>query len=171
MAERNIDLFVNQAYGEVVPSVTDALSFQEIATGVSTFEKMAWVLQRAHWFVSVATLNELQAVTDAITLAITISDKMTSLGLDDAAVIDMVALYPALHGTAGNMETVKIPIVSDFSTLPGGGVIIPPRPIYIAMQSAGFSAARSASCRIYFTTRKLAADEYWELVEARRMIE
>ena len=73
-------------------------------------------------------------------------------------------------GTPANFAFMDIPIVVDFSTLPGGGIIVPPNPLYLAAKGLGLGAAQSVSVRFWYTNIALKPEEYWELVESRRII-
>lgn len=164
------DKFVNKAFITVTESAPNTLTFAELATGVSIFEKVAWVIHRLHWFVGSVVLKELITDTDTVTLGITGNNKMSTITLDDPGVYDMMALICTVSGTPANAFVHTTPIIRDFSTLPGGGIIVPPRPIYIAVIGSGLAAAAVASVRIEYTVMELKADEYWELVEATRIL-
>lgn len=61
----------------------------------------------------------------------------------------------------------------DYSLMPGGGLITPPSTVFL--QSYGTVAAMSAitistRARIYYTIMDLTTEDYWQLVESRRMI-
>lgn len=165
------DKYVNKAYGEVTESAAGTLSFGEIQTGMAMFEKVAWIIHRIHWFPSAASLLQLTAVSDYLTMALVGSDKMSSLSLRDQAVYDIFVIRPLVYGTAASAEQMVIPVIRDMSNLPGQGLIVPPRPLYIACISGGFANPAIVSARIEFTYKELKADEYWELVEATRIIE
>lgn len=64
-------------------------------------------------------------------------------------------------------------IVANYNDLPGGGLITPPSTVFL--QSYGTLAAMSAitisvRARVYYTITELTTEDYWQLVEARRMI-
>lgn len=165
------DRFVNLAYATVTMSGANALTFSEIQTGLAMFEKVAWIIHRIVWYIPAATVQEIVANTDFMQLGFTGNNKMSDLSIDDAAVYDLIELVGMVSGAPAVGFIVKSPAVSDFSTLPAGGLIIPPRPLYVAANTAGFVAAGVVQARIYFTYKQLKADEYWELVEASRIIE
>lgn len=165
------DKYVQKAYAAVTLSAANTLTFSEINTGLAMFEKVAWIIHRIQWFLASATIQELVANDDYIQCALVGSDKMTSFGLDDQAVYDLFAIDAMVSGTPASGLLIVQPFVRDFSNLPGKGIIVPPRPLYVACTSAGFTVAASINVRIEFTYVKLKADEYWELVEATRIIE
>ncbi|MBA7586008.1 hypothetical protein ES708_28004 [subsurface metagenome] len=74
-------------------------------------------------------------------------------------------------GTPATGTILRLPIERDFSDLPGKGVIITPKPLYVAVKALGFVAPAVVSCRIYYTVLELAADEFWELVQASRIVQ
>lgn len=165
------DTYVNRAYSRVTMSGANVLTFSEIQTGMAMFEKVAWIIHRIEWFPFLTSLQELAATSDDITMALVGNDNMTGLVLGDQAVYDILTLGINLVGAVVSHIILEEPIIRDFSNLPGQGLIIPPRPLYVAMMTNGFVAAGSVDCRIYFTYKSLKADEYWELVEATRIIE
>lgn len=165
------DKFVNKAFIQVIESAANTLTFAELATGVAIFEKVAWIIHRIHWFVGKAVLKEIIADTFSITYALTGNNKMNQLSLDDPGVYDMQAIICASTAAPANFVVHTIPVVRDFSTLPGGGIIVPPRPIFIAAVGGGLAAPASVQVRIEYTVRELKADEYWELVEATRILQ
>ena len=148
------DRYANKAYISVTESGANTLTFSEIQTGMAMFEKVAWLIHRIEWWIGDVARQELTAVTDFLTMALVGNNTMASLSLGDQAVYDIIRLGVVDMGVAAS----------------GGGLIIAPRPLYAAVQAGGFAAAAIVSARIYFTYLELKAEEYWELVEATRMI-
>jgi hypothetical protein len=85
-------------------------------------------------------------------------------------IFDFNELVAVLQGAGVSSHIVRMPFIKDLSTLPGGGSLVPCRPIFLFAKSAGWAAAGSFSARIYFTVVDLKAEEYWELVEATRLV-
>ena len=165
------DLFVNTAYGSVTQAVTNTLTFSEIQSGISLFDKVAWVIHRVEWTMAETCLHQLSAETDVLQMGVTVSNKVAALELSDPALVTMLELSMQEYGTPANAELVQKPVVQDFTNLPGGGLIIPPKPIYIAISCAGFASVATVHARLYFTHKDLSPADYWELVEARRIVE
>lgn len=171
MAKARIDKYVNTAYAEVTETGTNTLTFKQIDTGVSIFEKTAWIIHRIYWYFNRTQIAKLVASSDSIAVAVTLSNKMTDLELDDISVVDMLELLLFIKGTPASANVYQVPWVRDFTNLPGGGLIVPPRPIYVAVRGYGLSNAVTVAARVLFTHKELAPDEYWELVEATRIIQ
>jgi len=163
------DVFVNQAYGGCTELVAGTLAFSEIQTGISLFEKVAWVVHRIMWFEE--DLVRILDVDDFLVSALVCSNRLNGLSLQDPAVIDIIQIGEWIEGTPASGHLVEKPIVHDFTNLPGGGLIVPPKPLYIAHVGVSLAAATAVNARIFFTHKELAPDEYWELVESRRMVE
>jgi len=165
----SVDVYTNKFYGAVTESAASTLTFAEIPTNVSVFEKQAWVLSRLEWYLRSSDYDYLISVADGINLALTNSNSMTSLALNNPGVIDTMRVG-IKFATAVGFEFVSAPIIRDFSGLPGGGVIIAPRPLYVAIQGVSIASACYAEVRGYFTTKTLSGDEYLELVDFYRIV-
>lgn len=164
------DKFANKFYGAVTESAANTLTFTEIQTNVDIFAKRAWILHRLEWYAPPATLDMLLAAADALTFALTSSNKLTTLGLDAAGVIDYGEISPFVATYVAASLQYK-PFIRDFGNLPGGGLIIAPRPLYVAAKGVSVAAASTWQCRGYFTQLEMSADEYLELVDFYRIVQ
>jgi len=163
------DNFANKFYGKVVESAANTLTFAEIKTNVSIFEKAAWVLHRLEFYLSPTDLAKLLGGGDSLKMAFTMTDKITSLGLDSAGVIDMLELQH--HNlTSVGFSDIQFPVIRDFTGLPGGGIIIAPRPLFVAAQGVSLATAITIEVRGYFTMMALSADQYLDLVDFYRIV-
>jgi hypothetical protein len=163
------DQFANKFYGTVTESAANTLTFGEIKTNVSVFDKVAWILHRLEWYPTKALMDLVLNTADFFEAAITSSDGLTSLGLDNAGVIDVLS-YGVREASAVGFQYHVEPVIRDFSNLPGGGLIIAPRPLYLALKGTSLTAAGSINCRGYFTVKAMTADEYLELVDFYRIV-
>jgi hypothetical protein len=168
MAKAKKDIFANVAHIEVTQSAANTLTFQKLETGVSLFEKLAWVIHRIEYFFEEPYAG-LDAANEEAIVAITTSDQITALSLNQPTVIDMLKLEPDFGDRTGFQHWIS-PWTRDFASLPSGGLIVPPNPIYLGFDSLGIAQAETCEVRIYYTNFPLAADEFWELVESRRII-
>lgn len=171
MAPQNKDTYANKFFGTVTESAANTLTFSEIQTNVNIFDKVAWILHRMEWFLGEATgIGLLVANGDRIACALTSSDKITDLDLDNPSVVDLYKVERVDYGAAANMHRWEMPIIRDFTNLPGGGIIIAPRPLYVAAEGASLAAASTVSVRGYFTQKQLTPDEYLELIDFYRIV-
>lgn len=161
------DRYANVAHIQVTESAQNTLTYKKLETGISLFEKMAWVISRIEYYWLEATYA---VAGDGIIMGITTSNNPSALTPDQVAVIDMTKRKRGDFGTAASGFIHTYPIIRDFSQLPGGGLIVPPNPIYLAVVGVSQGAVVVLDARIYYIAVQLKGDEFWELVEARRII-
>jgi len=170
MPAKQMDKFSNLMYGTVTESAASTLTFAEINTNVSVWEKRAFVLHRLEWNIAPAflTTNILDG-GDIIDLALTNSQQITSLTPDNPAVIDRMTVGLKYASAVGG-ELVVQPWHRDFTGLPGGGLLIAPRPLFLAVKCTNIANACTVTLRARFTVIELTADEYLELVDFYRIV-
>lgn len=164
------DQFANKFYGTCTQTAANTLTFTEINTNMSTFDKVAWVLHRLEWWVSEETRNLLLSSDDYIQFALCSSKSISSLELNDSAVIDVIEISANLRTNVG-IQFTNDPVIRDFANMPGGGIIISPRPLYVAVQSESIASAAKAQVRGYFTQLPMSADQYLELIDFYRIVQ
>lgn len=169
MAKAATDTFANLAVITVTESAANTLTFKKLETGISLFEKLAWVIHRVEYFFDV-NATQFNATGDALTIALTATDQIAALTATNQSCLDICEVLRLDWGTAATESTVLRPWVRDFTDLPGGGIIVPPNPLYLAAKGTSLVAASSTTARLYYTNYQLTPDQYWELVESRRII-
>lgn len=163
------DNYANKFYGTVTESAANTLTFAEIQTNISIFEKVAWVLQRLEWYLSPAVMQLLQDNQDSVELALTASQNISALGLDNPSVIDVLVLSK-FQATGVGFEIQEKPVIRDFTGLAGGGLIIAPRPLFLAAKGTTLASAATVQVRGYFQMIELKAEEYLDLVDFYRIV-
>ena len=170
MAKVQTDQFANQAVITLTESAANTLTFKKLETGVSLFEKVAWLISRIEYFFTPGDFSYFNGTGDALTVALTTTSSITSLPITDATVLDIFQLTRLDFGTAANAIMTELLRYKDLSALAGGGLLVPPNPIYGAIQGSGLSTAATVYLKIFYTVITLEPAQYWELVEARRII-
>lgn len=160
------DIYANVAHIQVTESAANTLTYKKLETGISLFEKMAWIICRIEYFWSAAY----GASADGLIMGLTTSDNPSTLTPDQVAVVDISRRHRSDFGTAANGYIFKYPIMKDFTSLPGKGLIVPPNPLYLAAEGISQTVAQVLDVRLYYTAIELKGDEFWELVQARRII-
>lgn len=163
------DLFANLA----------ALYFDQTAANTDTFvafnfpysiqDKVAIVIHRIeYWLGSLADLN---TTLDIAAFGLCVSKTLANImDQTDPLIVDQLRIQRLDIGAAGTGMLVQQPYVKDFAALPGGGIITPPSPLYAFLGSTGAAATLTLAVRFYYTYKALSTEEYWELVETRRII-
>jgi len=171
MATKNTtDQFANLAIISVTESAANTLTYKKLETGISLSEKVAWVISRLEFSSGEFGPTIFNGTGDELRIALTVSNSMTALVGTDPMVLDFLKINRFDYGTAANAIMPVQPIIKDYTNLPGGGIIVPPQPLYLAAVGSGLASATTVVCRIYYTLLPLAVDQYWELIEARRVL-
>jgi len=166
---KKVDLYANVAALQVTESAAGTLTAEKFAFPFSIMDKMAILVSRLEYWPG--DLNQLNGTGDYVLGGITVSATPTDLrNQADPQVIDSFSLGRIDLGAAATGLFVNMPWVKDFANLPGGGILLAPNPLYVAVKSSGAGGPMSLWVRMYYTYMQLATDEYWQLVESRRII-
>lgn len=158
------DRYSNAAFASVTLSAANTLTFSLISMGVGIFQRAGMILHRISWMPSVATIQEMAAANDALTFALTSTNRITTIGdPTDPAQISVMRLVG--HGV--NVEPTLQPFVQDFTMLPGGGRLLVPNPLYIAGYSVNFANPAVIRAQLDFTFVELTDADYLELVQSQ----
>lgn len=163
------DQYVNQAYLTVTESAANTLTFNQLLTSISIHEKIGWIIARMEYQV-VVNETDWNADQDFISFGISTSDKISSASLQDDPVVDFNRINRVDIGVAASGSFVRTPFMKDFSSLPGGGILVPPNPLFIFAKGSGLVGAQTINARMFYTVKQLKTEDFWELVEMRRMI-
>lgn len=161
------DLYSNILVARLTMSAADTLTFSEVQVGFSIFERLGILISRIEYHPTAATVHLFNATQDRIVFGVTASDELTSLDPTSPAVIDTAAIYGVASGAPADLVVTQWPMVKDYSNLRGGGLLITPRPWFVAMTSNSLGTAGACYVRFYFTVEKLADADYFELLETR----
>jgi hypothetical protein len=167
MAKDRFDQFM---FLSVTMSAANTLTFSEVAIGGAVFEYAGLIFTRIEYYPAADLFDDLASSTDTVDIALTGSNGLADLSVDQAQLYDRLSLNAAAFGTPANVIQHALPFVHDFSTMPGGGLMVPAQTLYIGMVTAGFGAATSASVRAYYHIEKLTAADFVELVQRYRIL-
>jgi hypothetical protein len=162
------DSRANVAAALVAEAVAGTTAYAIFNFPFSILDKMALNIHRVEYWPEVTLLD---GDGDYIALAL-IAGRSISNILDqtDPRVIDSIAVERWDAGTAANALYNVRPYTRDFTGLPGGGILVAPNPLAIAIKGNSLAGPASAWVRIHYTYMTLTTDEYWQLVESRRII-
>jgi hypothetical protein len=164
------DQFANIAHIQVTESAANTLTYKKLETGISLFEKVAWIIHRVAYYLDGGDFANFGGNGDYLEMGISTSDAPTAPSFDEASFVDIYRMIRNDFGTAGTGTLWPSPFIRDFTNLPGMGLIVPPNPIYLWVKGTAMSAECVVDARLFYTAKTLRAEEYWELVEARRII-
>jgi len=167
---KETDKYAQFFYMDVTMSAANTLTFAKLALGISMFDYAGLLLHSVHYFPGRASYTECVTNSDEFTCAVTGSNSIDSLTADQPEVYDRLTVNASPSGTPANFVQRHLPVIHDFGTAPGGGVLVPAQDIYFAMESTGFANPGSAEARVYYTVVKLQATDYLELVQRLRVL-
>lgn len=167
--------FANMAVITLTESAANTLTYAKLETGIALFEKVAWLISRLEFLLQTRDTTNFAANDDAVLWALLATNTLTTLASGNTIINPAVIYGQRIKridmGAAASGNFFVDPQIIDFSTLPGGGILVPPNPLYGAIQGSAAPAAMVGYLRIYYTNYQLSsADDYWELVESRRVI-
>ena len=149
------DQFANLAYITVTESAANTLTFKKLETGISIFEKVAWVVHRLEYYCDNIAATIFNTTGDYLQLALCSTDQMTSIDLSNAAVIDMCRITRIDLGTAASGFYREDPLIRSFADMPGGGLIVPATRLYLGAVGTGLGGATTNKLRMFYTTKTL----------------
>jgi hypothetical protein len=170
MPTPSTDVFANYAIIDVTESGANTLTFKKLETGISLNEKVAWIINRLEYWLSAINVTVFDTNGDQLTFGLAVSNSFSTPAISEQSIIDFNGISRRDNGTPATSDWYTRPQIKDFATLPGGGILVPPVPLYLWAKGTGLTAACQVTARMHYTLRKLAVDEYWELVEARRVL-
>lgn len=164
-----VDTFANFAALKVQETAANTQTSVKFAFPFSIMDKMALVVSRIEY--SFQSWDKFNSSLDYTYIGLSAAAKIVDIGNQaDPLIVDSMAYQRADFGAAASGFLYSFPFVKDFSDLPGGGLLVAPSPLYGIIESSGASAACAAWIKVFYTYMELATDEYWQLVESRRII-
>ncbi len=163
------DQFVNIAYLTVTEGGANTLTFNQLTTNIPTFEKVGFLICRIDYIFDIDITNW-AATNDGFHYGLCTSDQIAAAVVANSAVVDYNFTKRLDIGTAASGFIKSMCETKSFADLKGGGILVPPNPIYIFALGAALTSAMKVEARMYYTIVQLKGEEFWELVEQRRMI-
>lgn len=164
------DKFANVAIISCTESAANTLTFQKIETGVSIQEKVAWIINRLEYFITAPAAAIFNGDSDEFRFGLCVSKAITQVTLDDPTVLDINCITRLDYGAAANALLNYRPLIKDLSTMPGGGLLVSPNPLYAFAKGSGLASAMEVIVRMHYTGFVMTTEDYWDLVETRRVI-
>jgi hypothetical protein len=164
------DKFAQIAYLSVTESAANTLTFAALNIATEVEKKKAMIVHRIEYNISTTNLEKILAVGDRMTFGISLSDSITSIDLDKIEVFDRRVINFGAVLTSGNFAPNLMPIDIRFSDMPGGGLVIPVKRLFLFMQASSLATATGLTARIWYTLLDLTPADYLELVDAFQIL-
>jgi hypothetical protein len=144
----------------VVESAANTLTFKKLDTNVSSREKVAMLIHRVELYSNGFAL--LVAADDTVDVAL--------CGSQVADLEDLTNPQVYWHQKLFYGDVESRPIRSDLTSLPGGGLLILPNPLYLGAKGASIASASTEKVRLYYTLVELKDDQFWQLAQSLRIL-
>lgn len=164
------DEFANMAIIGVTEAGANTLTFKKLETGISLSEKVAWIINRIEYTRINVNATNFNGDNDSFSYGLSVSNAWVSANIQEPTIIDYNVVFRRDIGAAATGIFLDEPKIKDFASMPGGGIIVPPVPLWGYAVGGGLGAAMTVYMRLWYTLLQLSVDQYWELVEARRVI-
>ena len=163
------DKYANIAATYFAATVADTARFVKFDFPFSVLDKVGLLINRIEYIIG--ALNFLDASGEwaiaGLCCAATVADCEDTR---DPLIVDQHRITRYDHGAAASSHFMTEPFMKDFSGLPGGGILVPPNPFYAFLDSSGAGGLLTVRIRVYYQYQELAVEDYWQLVESRRVV-
>lgn len=164
------DIFAQKAYAKVTESAAATLTFEELSLATELDKKKAMIIHRIEYYPTETLYPGLIGANDHYRFGWATSNSITDVGPDIVEVFDRVVLsYNELMG-GGGINQGQAPIVRNFSEMPGGGLIVPVKRMYLFVQGSSVAVAGVVESLLFYTIKDLTDADYIELVEALNLL-
>lgn len=168
--KKAVDSFANYAALTITESAANTFTSVKFNFPFSIMDKMGLVVQRIEYDMT-SFAGAFAASADTITFGVCVAATLSDVDNPaDPLLVDTARVRRADFGTAASGIAFQFPIVKDFTTLTGGGILVAPNPLYGFVKGISAGAAATIAMRLFYTYMELGTDEYWQLVESRRII-
>jgi hypothetical protein len=167
--KKAIDQYANIAALTLTESAANTQTSVKFQFPFSIMDKMGLVISRIEY--DLQNLGWAAATSDRLRVGLIAGPSVVDMDSpSDPIIIDMFKFYRFDMGAAATGVLFNTPYVRDFSSLPGQGLLVAPNPLYGVIQGLSAAAAGICTVKLFYTYIELATDEYWQLVESRRII-
>lgn len=163
------DNYSNFAIITCTESAANTLTFAKLEASVGLFERVGWLISRVDWYMR-GNYDKFNTTGDQFSMALTQSNAISSIAPNATQVILNKQLFRYDYGTAATANFFSEPDSVDLSTLPGGGILVVPNPLYLAVAGSGLSAAAVGTVRIWYKNIVLSDADFFDLMQTRQVL-
>lgn len=157
--KKSMDKYANLLIASVTETAANTLTFTQFPQITTLLEKKAYLISRVEYTLQMSLFA---AAGDDLKFGISMQNTFAAAGADEPSIVDFN--FFRSQGTC--VEVYNQQYIRDFSTMPGGGLLIPTRPIFLYAEGSNLGGASTTTARVYFTVIDLQPDDYWDLVQA-----
>jgi len=164
MATRPEDRYSNLATIINTETAANTLTFTELLTGISLGQGIGMLIDEIDYYPAAGSLEDLIDPADQLRMALTTSNAITDIEIDNRAVIHQMHLtiQGAVGTPASGGEMRALPFKHQFFP---PLIVAAPR-LYLGVAGVSLAAATIVRMRLYFRYLELTTKEYLELAES-----
>lgn len=154
--------YAMRAYeAEIQQNVANTAGYHSIDTGYRLSAGNGLLIHLIFFHVGVAILQDLVVAGDELQVGLFSGTDSTDFNTTNAQKYVSKELVTAEAAPLGRWE---MPLTIDLSMLPGGGIIVPPQPLYAGLQTFGAAAAYTIAFEMWYTPVSIPKPETLEMV-------
>ena len=162
--------FSQIGYLKVTESGANTLTYAGLSVFSNVLGQKGMIINRAEYRVDTVELQKLVGAGDLIQFGLAGDDSKTSISLKDPDVYDMNEVGYLAFGTPGAAALYEMPVVKDWTALPGGGLLVPADRLFAYVSGNSLATAVAFQVRFWFDIIDLNAQDYLELAQAMRVL-
>jgi len=164
------DQYCQLGYISVAETAANTLTFAGLSVFSNVLAQKGMVISRIEYLLSNTSMSYLEDDNDALMVGLSGDDGLSSIDLDDPSVYDIINIMMVSSGTPGTIIRNLVPIVKDFSQMPGGGLLVPADRVYGYIQGTSLAGGGSVRIRFWYRIIDFTAQEYLELAQSLRVL-
>jgi len=165
MASAGVKLLANYAMrayeAEVSQTVANTAGYHSINTGYRLSSGNGLLIHRVLFFVGVAIFQDLVVAGDELQVGLFSGTDTTDFNSTNAQKHAAKCVVSAEAAPLGRWVS---PLELKFEDLPGGGILVPPSPLYAGLQTFGAAAAYTVGFEMWYTPVQIPKPETLEMV-------
>lgn len=174
MATKRIYSSANKAKGfarraiesDIVQAAADAIVTSEIDLNLSLIDGEVVIAHQMQVFFSDATLDAFYTQADTeLMVGLVQSDDVTDLQLWARSRYGCKAMRAKLANNPVSLLD-GLPLIIDWTQLPGGGLPIPPAPLHFALDSTNLGITAQGSMILYYTVVRVKPAEAMDMLQS-----
>jgi len=169
MALKQGDSQANLAAVLVTEAAAGTQAYARFAFPYSVMDKVGLIISRIeYWFLN---QDKLTSDNDRISMGLIAGNEITDVtDQTNPLLVDNARITFTLRGAGASHAWMSQPLMKDFANLPGGGIMVAPAPLSACILSEGATGVCSGYLKLFYTYKQLSPEDYWQLVESRRII-
>lgn len=162
-----------------LPSAVGTPSFEQVQPQTSINDKLGWIIHRAELFLPTEAYAAFWAATAPFTIEMGLSNSnaFTTPKADNPAIkVRMRSVFQIATAAAGTTSRIQDnqPLVQDFTTLPGGGLLMLPYPLFGYTFISGTLPAAVAGVNTYLkllvSQVQLTDADFFAILQANQLL-